>query len=106
MNKKTVWLVASWLIVAALVMASCNPTATEVEVEESSPLMTEEEESPAIPITPENGNYSLQATSPCRGTGLWDNRLGTDNNHDDRIDMGAFIGTSLLLSPRLLGTVW
>ena len=43
-------------------------------------------------VSPENGNFTLQPNSPCRGAGLWDAHLDIDNSPSGRIDMGAFIG--------------
>ena len=43
-------------------------------------------------VSPENGNFALQPSSPCRGAGLWDAHLDIDISPSGRIDMGAFIG--------------
>ena len=43
-------------------------------------------------VSPENGNFTLQPSSPCRSAGLWDAHLDIDNSPSGRIDMGAFIG--------------
>jgi len=43
-------------------------------------------------VSPENGIFTLQPNSPCRGAGLWNAHLDIDNSPGSRIDMGAFIG--------------
>ena len=96
MKKKIAWLGVSWLVVAALVLASCGPTVPEVEEEE------EEEEVVAETVTLSNGEtfpgLEIEVAVTVSEACVTDSYEYHDRASDSMLSKEASPGTSFLIA--------